>query len=161
MEIINLTYKNYSVTVYHKKGETSEKLVFLHGGGLDNAMMSWKEVIELIGDKYDIYAIDMLGYGKSDKPDILYTISMYDEFLYDILKQLHIDRACLIGLSLGGGISIDFSLKFPNVVDRLVFIDSYGLSEKMPFHALCRWIVNSPLNSKSYEWFRKSKKLIT
>jgi len=160
MDKIELAYQSSAVTVYHQQGETSEKIVFLHGGGLDNAMLSWKEVIELMGNRYDIYAIDLLGYGASDKPDIVYTIPMYIAFLHDILRQLGIDKTHLVGLSMGGGISIGFSLQFPQTVDKLILIDSLGLYEKMPFHTLCRWFVNSKLNAKSYEWMGKSKESV-
>jgi len=50
-----------SITIYHKQGETDENLVFLHGGGRNSAMASWKEVIDLMRNQYDIYAIDLLG----------------------------------------------------------------------------------------------------
>lgn len=160
MEKIKLMHNSYSITAYHKQGETNEKLVFLHGGGLDNSMLSWKEVIELMGDHYDIYAIDMLGYGESDKPDIVYSIPMYVEFLHDMLQQLNIEKTHLAGLSMGGGISIGFSLKFPQMVDKLALVGPVGLYERMPFHTICRWYVNSWLNSKSYEWMAKSKKLV-
>ena len=87
MELIHLTYQSYAITAYHQQGETMQKIVFLHGGGLDNAMLSWKEVIEQMGTQYDIYAIDLLGYGASDKPDIVYSIPMYVDFLHSILGQ--------------------------------------------------------------------------
>lgn len=160
MEKIKLIHKNYSITVYHKQGETDEKLVFLHGGALDNAMLSWQEVIELMGNRYDIYAIDLLGYGESDKPNIQYSLPMYVAFLYDMLHQLNIEKTHLVGLSLGGGISIGFSVKYPQVVDKLILVDAWGYVERMPFHALCRWYVNSWLNAKSYEWIGKSKRLV-
>lgn len=157
MDKIKLSYLSNSITVYHQQGETNEKIIFLHGGGLDNAMLSWKEVIELMGNQYDIFAIDLLGYGESNKPDIVYSIPMYVALLHNILQQLNIGKTHLVGLSMSGGISIDFSLNFPEMVDRLILIDSLGLYERMPFHTLCRWFVNSQLNAKSYEWMGKSK----
>lgn len=160
MEKIKLMYKAYSINVYHKQGETNEKLVFLHGGGLDNAMLSWKEVIELMESEYDIYAVDMLGYGNSSKPDIVYSIPMYTELIYDVLRQLNIERTHLVGLSLGGGVALAVSLKYPQKVDKLVLVDSHGLSDRTPFHAIGRWLVNSKLYSKSNEWLKKSKKMI-
>lgn len=160
MEKVKLTYKSYEITVYHNQGDTNEKIVFVHGGALDNAMMSWKEVIELMGNKYDIYAVDMLGFGESDKPDIQYSIPMYVEFLYDVLKQLNVEKTNLVGLSMGGGISIAFSLKYPQIVDKLTVIGSLGLYSRMPFHRFNRWFVNSRFNAKSYEWIGKSRALV-
>jgi pimeloyl-ACP methyl ester carboxylesterase len=160
VEEIKLTYKSYGITVYHKEGDTNEKIVFVHGGALDNAMMSWKEVIELMGNKYDIYAVDMLGFGESDKPDIQYSIPMYVEFLYDVIRQLNIEKANLVGLSMGGGVSIAFSFKYPEVVNKLTIIGSLGLYSRMPFHRFNRWFVNSRFNAKSYEWIGKSRVLV-
>lgn len=160
MERIELKYNQYSISVYHRPGKTDEKIIFLHGGALDNALMSWKEVIELTDDRYDVYAIDLIGYGNSDKPDIEYTIPMYADFLHDILIQLGIEKTHLAGLSMGGGISIGFSLKYPSMVDKLILIGSLGLFEKMRFHSACRWFVNSKFNSKSYQWLARSRKRI-
>lgn len=160
MEQIVLKYQSYSVTVYHQPGNSDNKLVFLHGGGLDDAMMSWKEVIDLLGGQYDIYAVDQLGYGKSDKPHIVYSIPFYVECLHSLFEQLHINKASLAGLSMGGGNSIGFALKYPESVEKLILVDSMGFCERMPFHGLCRRFVNSSLNAKSYRWMGKSKELI-
>ncbi len=160
MEKIKLAYKSYQITAYHRPGDAGEKLVFLHGGGLDNAMLSWKEVIELMGEGYDIYAVDMIGYGESDKPDIQYSIPLYSDFLYETLKQLNIERTHLVGLSLGGGTAIAFSLEHPEMVNKLVLVDPHGMVARIPFHALGRWTVNSRLYTKSYEWMAKSRKFL-
>ena len=137
-----------------------EKIVFLHGGGLDNALLSWKEVIETMETHYDIYAIDLLGYGASDKPEIEYSIPMYVKLLHEVLGKLCIDKTNLVGLSMGGGISIGFSLKYPHMIEKLTLIGSVGFYERMPFHTFCRWYANSWLNTKSYEWLGKSKRLV-
>lgn len=157
MEKIELTYQTYKVAVYHQKGTTDEKVIFLHGGALDNAMMSWKEVIERMGTRYDIYAPDLIGFGESDKPAVEYSIPMFVEFLYGILRQLKIEKTALAGLSMGGGIAIAFALKYPQMVKKLVLADSLGLYQRMPFHRFCHWYVNSSLNAKSYEWMAKSR----
>jgi pimeloyl-ACP methyl ester carboxylesterase len=160
MDKIKLTCNSYAINVFHRAGRSDEKIVFLHGGGLDSAMLSWKEVIGLMDSRYDIYAIDLLGYGESDKPDILYSTPMYVELVHNVFDQLHIEKTSLVGLSMGGGISIAFSLKYPEMINKLAFIGSVGLYQRMPFHTLCRWYAYSRLNSKSYEWLGKSKKFV-
>jgi pimeloyl-ACP methyl ester carboxylesterase len=160
METIKLRYRSYSVTAYHRQGRADEKIVFLHGGGLDYALISWEEVISLLDDRYDVYAIDLLGYGLSEKPDIDYSIPMYVDFLYSILQQLKIEKTNLVGLSMGGGIGISFSLKYPQMVQKLVLVDAMGLFKKMPVHPFCCWYVNSWINEKTYDLLGKSRKLI-
>lgn len=160
MERIKLKYKEYQLTAYHKPGTTNQKVLFLHGGGLDSAMMSWKEVMERMDGKYDLYAVDMLGYGASDKPDITYTIPLYTEMLHHVLGQLNIARTSLVGLSMGGGICLSFALKYPQLVESLTLVDSLGLYERMPFHYLCWKYVNSGINERIFGWERKSKRRV-
>lgn len=161
MEQIECRYQSYKIIVYHKPGKTDEKVVFLHGGGLDSAMMSWQEVIAEMGDEYELYAIDLLGYGASDKPDVTYSLQMYTELLHNVLGQLGIHKASFAGLSMGGGVSLAFALKYPQMVEKLTLVDALGLYERMPhFHYLCWKFVNSHWNEKAYDWFRKSRKLV-
>lgn len=157
MEQIKVYYRSNAVNVYHRPGKTNEKIVFIHGGGLDSAMLSWEEVIGLLDSRYDVCTIDQLGYGESDKPNIEYTIPLYIDCLHDVLSQLHIEKAHFAGLSLGGGVCIGFALKYPQLVDRLILVDAFGYYELMPLHRLCWHFVNSRFNLKSYEWMGKSK----
>lgn len=160
MEQIQCTYQSYQIMVYHRPGMSGEKIVFLHGGGLDSAMLSWKEVIGQMDGSYDIYAIDLLGYGASDKPDVVYSLQLYTELLHDVLGQLGIMKANFAGLSMGGGTCISFALKYPQAVEKLVLVDSLGLYARMPFNSFCWHYVNSGWNEKTYEWERKSKRLV-
>lgn len=160
MERIELRYKSYSIMAYHWQGETQEKVLFLHGGALDYAMMSWEEAIGYMDKKYDIYAVDFLGFGESDKPRIEYSNGLFVDFIYSILMQLNITKTHMVGLSMGAGNAIGFSLKYPEMIDKLVLLDAWGFVERMPLQRLSSWFVHSSLNEKSYAWFAKSKMLV-
>lgn len=160
MEKIVCAYQAYHIMVYHRPGTSEKKIVFLHGGGLDSAMLSWKEVIGQMNAQYDIYAIDLLGYGASDKPDVTYSLAMYTELLHNVLEQLGIKRTNLAGLSMGGGTCISFALKYPQAVEKLALVDSLGLYAKMPFNSFWWHYVNSRWNEKAYEWERKSQRMV-
>lgn len=160
MEQIKLEVQGYTINVYHQKGETGEKLMFLHGGGLDNAMFSWREIIRLMEGRYEIYAVDMIGYGLSDKPDITYTVPLYVDLLEEIVRKLGIEKMYLAGLSLGGGVSIGYAARNPQVVEKLILLDPMGLCERMQYHKISRWFVYSKLYTKSYEWMRRSKRMV-
>ena len=60
---------SYGAIHVYKKGNGLKTIILLHGSGCDNAMLSWSEVIQNFNDEYTIYAPDLLGYGKSEKPD--------------------------------------------------------------------------------------------
>ncbi len=124
---INITlYEAFSV-------ESKTPLFLLHGGGLDSAMLSYGSIMAALGGKFHVIAPDLPGYGDSDKPDAPYTLEWYQEFLDDLIKILGYKQINLGGLSLGGGISLGYSLNHPNKVRKLVLIAPYGLTDKIPY----------------------------
>ena len=82
-------------------------------------------------------APDQLGFGQSDKPLIDYSIQTYVDFLNEFLHELKIEKATLIGESLGGWISALYTLeastdKHMVPVERLVLVDAAGLKQDKP-----------------------------
>lgn len=113
-------------------GEEGETIVLLHGGGLDSAWLSWQPVILALSTRFRVIAPDLPGYGKSDTPQIDYTLDYYIDFVRRLLDQLDVERPTLAGISMGGGIAIGFALAHPQRVNRLVPVDSYGIQRKYP-----------------------------
>ena len=81
----------------------SPVLLLLHGGGIDSAGFSYKYAIEPLARSHRVFAPDWPGYGESDKPDVEHTIEFYAAFLGGLMDALQLQRASLVGLSLGGG----------------------------------------------------------
>lgn len=157
-----LKYNNHNICIY-ENGKGEIPIVLLHGAGLDSAMLSWKEVINLLPNNYTVYAIDLLGYGNSDKPENMSGDGFYKnhiDCLENIINQLKIDNFILSGISMGGAISIGYTLKNPNKVNALIPVDSWGLSSKMPFHKLYYWYIHTSITRKSFQYFAKYKWLI-
>ena len=73
-------------------------------------------------------APDLLGHGKSDKPRNDSSIAAYANGLRDLLSVLGIDRANVVGHSLGGGIAMQFTYQFPEFVERLVLVGTGGVT---------------------------------
>lgn len=157
-----LKYKEHNICVY-ENGTGEIPIVLLHGAGLDSAMLSWQEVMNLLPSNYTVYAIDLLGHGKSDKPENMSCDMFYKnhiECLENIIEQLKLDTFILSGLSMGGAISIGYTLKHPSKIKILIPVDSWGLIRKMPFHRLYYWYVNTSLTRKFFQYFAKYKWLI-
>lgn len=106
-------------------GESGPALVLLHGGGTDSASLSWGEVLGPLSEHYRVFAPDWPGFGQSDKPAISYTMDYYVHFLQHLLISLNLARVVLIGLSMGGGIVLNFTLNHPAQVEKLVLVDPY------------------------------------
>jgi pimeloyl-ACP methyl ester carboxylesterase len=73
-----------------------------------------------------VFVPDQIGFGKSDKPLINYRIRTYVDFLDQFCKQLKIERATLVGNSMGGWIAAHYTAAFPDRVDKLVLVDAAG-----------------------------------
>jgi pimeloyl-ACP methyl ester carboxylesterase len=100
-------------------------LVLVHGLGGDADQ--WAYCFEALSATHRVIALDLLGFGRSDKPNISYRIAGFVEVLEGFLQALGIERASLLGHSLGGWIVAAFALQFPDKVDRLVLNDAAGL----------------------------------
>ena len=105
---------------YVVKGE-GEPLLLIHGYGA--GFWVWEKQIELLSQSYRVYALDLLGHGYSDKPKVEYTPETYIHFLRDFMDGVGIERATLIGNSMGGGIAWAVAALFPERVKRLVLIN--------------------------------------
>ncbi len=131
-------------TAYLKAGSGPQVVVLLHGGGLDNAALSWELLIPDLAQTHAVYALDWPGYGQSDSPDEQFVVSYYVNFFERFIQTLGLTRFSLVGVSMGGAIALGFTLNHPQLVNRLVLVDSYGLQRKAPFHKLSYLYVNFP-----------------
>jgi pimeloyl-ACP methyl ester carboxylesterase len=95
-------------------------VVLLHGLGATNASML-PTMWDLARD-HRVIAPDLPGFGETQKPVRSYHAAFYARWLQDLLRQLGVERADLVGNSMGGRIAIEAGLRFPERVDRLVLL---------------------------------------
>lgn len=118
-----------SVTVFGAKlhyidAGSGPVVVLLHGLGDDIGV--WESVVPALAAKHRVIALDQIGFGRSDKPLLSYRAGTFVDFLDGFLNELKIDRASLVGNSLGGWIAADYAVTHPERVDRLVLCDAAG-----------------------------------
>lgn len=131
-------------THYLEAGSGPSTIVLLHGGGLDDAQLSWELLMPELAPNHHVFAIDWPGFGQSEPLQQPVSIEAYVGFLGAFLDALGIQRASLVGISMGGGIALGFILKHPERVERLVLVDSYGLQRTAPMHFLSSLYVKTP-----------------
>lgn len=106
---------------YIVKGE-GNPLILIHGFGA--GLWVWEHQVDILSRFYRVFALDLIGHGYSDRPKIDYTAETYIHFLKGFMDILGIEKATLIGNSMGGGIAWAMAISFPERVERLVLIDS-------------------------------------
>src|SRR3954471_4390904 len=112
---------------YLKAGEGNAPVLLLHGGGYDSASLSYKHAIGPISEHHQVLGPDWPGYGQSNKPQMEYTTEYYMGLLDHLIDTLGLEKASLVGISMGGAIALDFCLRSPQRVEKLVLVDSHGL----------------------------------
>lgn len=147
-------------THYWEAGVGDQVVVLVHGGGLDNARLSWELLIPELAKNLRVIAPDMPGYGQSDKPDLVYDLDFYGKFFPEFVDALEIKQTALVGISMGGAVSLGYTLQYPERVNKLVLVDSYGLQRKTPFHKLSYLFVNIPGVRALTYWSIKSRPMI-
>jgi len=111
-------------------------ILLVHGFG--EFLEVWGFNIFPLSERYMVYAMDLPGHGLSGKTDIDYTLPAATEFIIGFMEALGIERASLIGHSLGGLLGLNVAINFSEKVDRLIPVDCGGLSTNTPLlYRLC------------------------
>ena len=119
---------------YYEKGE-GEVLLLLHG--LGGAAVNFKRNIDALSKRHRVIALDLPTFGRSEVPDVSNikpheaSYSFFTEYVKGFLDKLNINELTLLGHSMGGGISLDFSLKYPNRIKSLILVSSAGLGNQV------------------------------
>jgi len=100
-------------------------LLLIHG--MAGSSATWQAIIPQLSKKFRVIAPDLLGHGMSAKPRGDYSLGAFAVFLRDLLDELGVDRATVVGQSLGGGIAMQFAHQHRDYCERLVLIGSGGL----------------------------------
>ncbi len=114
--------------VYRMAGK-GPAVVLVHG--MLNSSSHWQQVaLELAAD-HTVIAPDLIGHGDSAAPRGDYSLGAHAASIRDLLTALGVERATVVGHSLGGGVAMQFFYQFPARVERLVLISSGGLGHEV------------------------------
>jgi len=126
----------FGQTIHYWDAGSGPVVVLVHGLG-SRKEGDWGRAFGPLSQKYRVIALDQIGFGQSDKPVMDYSIQTYVDFLSEFLHQLKIEKASLMGESLGGWISAMYSLEAAGDahmtrVEKLVLVDAGGLKQDKP-----------------------------
>lgn len=135
-----------SIAYYTAVGGESDSVLLLHGGGTDHALLSWRDTIPaLAAAGLHVIAPDQPGYGHSPLPPLPVTMDLLVHSFAELVDALALERFSLVGVSMGGAVSIGYALAHPSRVKRMTLVGSYGLQDRSPVHTLSYFLVRTPL----------------
>lgn len=114
-----------NTVVHYLEAGQGPLLVLVHG--LGSSADVWRDSMRLLARSYRVVALDLPGYGKSDRPRADYSIEYQASALADFLDALEQGKAALAGNSMGGWIAALVALNRPEKVSHLILVDSAGL----------------------------------
>jgi pimeloyl-ACP methyl ester carboxylesterase len=120
--------------VYFNIAGRGPAVVLIHG--VAGRASQWDQTLQLLAETHTVIAPDLLGHGDSAKPRGDYSLGAHASGIRDLLVSLNLERASVVGHSLGGGIAMQFSYQFPERCERLVLVASGGLGQDV--HPLLR-----------------------
>ena len=136
--------------IYRAAG-SGPPVVLIHG--MVNSSRHWEPVALRLAADYTVIAPDLIGHGDSARPRGDYSLGAHAAALRDLLAAIGIDRATVVGHSLGGGVAMQFFWQFPQRTERLALVSSGGLghdvspllrSAALPGASPLLWLVAHP-----------------
>lgn len=127
MELRELSIHDQRVT--YRSAGSGPVLLLIHG--MAGSSATWQRVVPGLAQHFTVVAPDLLGHGRSDKPEGDYSLGAFACTLRDLLVALGHERATVVGQSLGGGVAMQFSYQYPERTERLVLVGSGGLGREV------------------------------
>jgi pimeloyl-ACP methyl ester carboxylesterase len=107
---------------YESHGKGKEAVVFIHGWTCDLTFWSGQAPVY---ERHRSLLIDLPGHGQSDKPDVSYTQERFARAIEAVMRDAGVERAVLVGHSMGGPVALTFMRLFPAKTKALVLVDAY------------------------------------
>ncbi len=123
---LTVSVNNFTLS-YDDVGEGKTPIIFLHGYPFSKAM--WQTQIEFLKHSYRLIACDIRGFGKSTDEKSPLSIDQFGDDLIMFMDRLHIDRAIICGLSMGGFIALNAMENFPSRFKALILCDTQCIAD--------------------------------
>ncbi len=114
--------------VYRTAGR-GPNVVLIHG--MINSSRHWEAVAGRLAGSHRVIAPDLIGHGDSATPRGDYSLGAHAASIRDLLATLGVERATIVGHSLGGGVAMQFFYQFPQLTERMVLVSSGGLGQEV------------------------------
>jgi len=137
-----------------ESGQANQQTIILvHGMGY-RGLLDWLKVFPALTGKYHVIAIDLPGFGDSDKHQMQYAPQMYAELVSWVVSRFAHDSVIVIGHSMGGAVSLRYAHDYPGQISRLIMVDAAGILQRTVF------IKHMAKVPTTYEWLEPYQRRI-
>ena len=155
-----------SFKIHYLESGVGRPVILLHGVGADGSR--WQANMQSLSKGFHVFAVDQIGFGQSDKPLANYHIGMLSDFLIAFMKAVGLEKASLIGSSMGAMVAEYTAVHHPDSVEKLVLADGADFctfpNSIFPANPHLRQIANGASRDETREYFRfliHDKSLVT
>lgn len=135
-----LKLDQFEIFILEKNLEQSKNktpILLIHG--FSSNVHTWEYYLKELGNEYPVIAFDLPGFGFSSKPHTTYSREGYVDILKQLIDYYHFERIILIGNSMGGEISLRYSILYPDKVEKLILVDAGGLMDRKELPWFLQW----------------------
>lgn len=151
----------YGKIFYIEKGN-GKPVLCIHGIGAGSSIFEWHRNIDMLSKYYKVYAIDLIGFGKSDKPNMTYTAYLYCQLISDFIKDIIQESTNIIASSLSAAFSVMAANFYPDLFEKLILICPSGISQTNTIFTkndhILRMVLSCPVIGTSIYNFITSKR---
>jgi len=147
-----LLYTSRGQIVYHESGQ-GDPLVFVHGVYVGASSYEWSKIYPHFADRFQVLALDLLGFGESDRSDTMLALPDQVQALLEFVRaKCGESRATIVASGLGAGLSTVLAAQHPELVQRLILSMPTGLVEfgRQRLPNRYRWISKMPLTNRLF-----------
>ncbi len=112
--------------VHQVHGGHGPPVLFIHGIG-SSGYMEWRFNLEQAAVTHRVFAPDLPGFGRTDKPRARYGIPYFTDFIDGYMESRGLRAAAVVAASMGGRVALELALRHPDRVSKLVLVNSLGL----------------------------------
>ena len=115
--------------IYYRKQGNGKPLLLLHDLDAESSGVEWKKVAAILAEKYTVYTVDLLGCGRSEKPNITYTNFLYVQMLTDFIKHIIGEKADVVATGESAAIAVMACGNDENVIGKICMVNPLSLTE--------------------------------
>lgn len=133
-----------TVCVYEAGDLNRPAVVLLHGAMYDESRFIWDALFPALSERYHVFAIDTPRHGGSRPWQGVLDRARLMEILAETLSQLKLTRFCIVGLSMGGGLAIEYASLHPEQVETMVLFEPGGIGDKVDLQWFTYFYIRTP-----------------